>query len=400
MLRCLTLSAVLAAVSLSAVNATTIDLKPINGKTGAYMKGAADAHRARAAILKRNAGSNDISIPATNLEYMQYTASIGVGNPPTYYELVIDTGSSNTFVGTGKPYVRTNTSISTGQPVNVTYGTGFFSGYEFYDQVTIAPDFVITNQSIGNAINSSSFEGVDGIIGVGPVDLTQFTLATEPNATIPTVLDNALAQGLISQQVLGVSFAPADSNSSINGKLTFGGADDELYFGDIAYTPITSTFPASLYWGVNVSATYGLQTIIPDSYAGIVDTGTTLIYIADDWYQSYLDAIPGSYYDSNTTGLTVIPHDQADFLAPFTVMVAGQPLILDAAAQLLPKDQNEVWGGEKHLRYGYIGPMGSDSGKGLDFIIGQKFMERFYAVFDQANSRVGFAYTNHTFSLP
>lgn len=144
-----------------------------------------------------------------------------------------------------------------------------------------------------------------------------------------------------------------------------------------------------------------------------------MIYIADDWYQSYLDAIPGSYYDSNTTGLTVIPHDQADFLAPFTVMVAGQPLILDAAAQLLPKDQNEVWGGEKHLRYGYIGPMGSDSGKGLDFIIGQKFMERFYAVFDQANSRVGFAYTyvsfpccilkclsanshhsNHTFSLP
>jgi hypothetical protein len=105
------------------------------------------------------------------------------------------------------------------------------------DQVTIGPGLVIKNQSIGDALHFAQFEyvhvtipylfpniwlmihylrGVDGIIGVGPVDLTTGTLSPDVNATIPTVTDNALAQQLISQEVLGVSFAPASSNVSIS----------------------------------------------------------------------------------------------------------------------------------------------------------------------------------------
>jgi len=105
------------------------------------------------------------------------------------------------------------------------------------DQVTIGPDFVIKNQSIGDALHFADFEyahvtipyffssvllmiryfrGVDGIIGVGPVDLTRGTLSPDVSATIPTVTDNALAQQLISKEVLGVSFAPASSSTSIS----------------------------------------------------------------------------------------------------------------------------------------------------------------------------------------
>lgn len=36
---------------------------------------------------------------------------------------------------TGIPYVQTSTSIPTGQDVNVTYGTGYFSGLECKDLV-------------------------------------------------------------------------------------------------------------------------------------------------------------------------------------------------------------------------------------------------------------------------
>ena len=57
-----------------------------------------------------------------------------------------------------------------------------------------------------------------------------------------------------------------------------------------------------------------------------------------------------------------------------------QPFTLDIEAQLLPVWQNTAWGAEPNLQYGYIGPLGAPSGEGLDFIIGQKFMERFYAV--------------------
>ena len=40
--------------------------------------------------------------------------------------------------------------------------------------------------------------------------------------------------------------------------------------------------------------------------------------------------------------------------------------------------------------------LGTPSGEGLDFIDGMTFLERFYYVFDIANSRVGFATTPFT----
>lgn len=46
-----------------------------------------------------------------------YTASVGVGNPPTQYTLLIDTGSSNTWVGADQSYVKTGTSKSTGESI-------------------------------------------------------------------------------------------------------------------------------------------------------------------------------------------------------------------------------------------------------------------------------------------
>ena len=40
------------------------------------------------------------------------------------------------------------------------------------DTVTLSSGLVITGQSIGVASTSSGFDGVDGILGVGPTDLT------------------------------------------------------------------------------------------------------------------------------------------------------------------------------------------------------------------------------------
>jgi len=45
--------------------------------------------------------------------------------------LIVDTGSSNTWVGAGTAYVPTETSHNTSEAVLVLYGSGFFSGMEF-----------------------------------------------------------------------------------------------------------------------------------------------------------------------------------------------------------------------------------------------------------------------------
>ncbi|KAG2044365.1 aspartic peptidase domain-containing protein [Suillus americanus] len=218
------------------------------------------------------------SLPLVN-EGTIYIAAVGVGSPATTFNLIVDTGSSNTWVGADTAYVKTSTSVNTGQPVEVNYGSGSFSGTEYTDTITLGSGLTITKQSIGVASYTVGFTGADGILGIGPADLTAGTLTNSPAATIPTVTDNLHSQGTISQNVVSVLFEPTASQTITNGELTFGGTDAAKYTGDIGYTPITTTNPASTYWGINESITYGSTTIL-SSTAGIVDTGTTFLYIA------------------------------------------------------------------------------------------------------------------------
>src|SRR5882757_6594759 len=96
------LFALLAAILLvTSASASTFFSMPLTklALPASYLAGLPDADRARAAFLKAFAAGSPTTVPASNLAYVQYTTSVGVGTPPTYYNLVVDTGSSNTFVG-------------------------------------------------------------------------------------------------------------------------------------------------------------------------------------------------------------------------------------------------------------------------------------------------------------
>ncbi|KAG1780199.1 aspartic peptidase domain-containing protein [Suillus placidus] len=226
--------------------------------------------QSRATALKtasRNAlGRRAGSIPVTNDAVIYIAAvGVGVGSPATTYNLIVDTGSSNAWVDATTPYAMTSTSVNTCQPVVVSYGSGSFSGTVYTNTVTLGSGLTITQQSIGVASTSTGFTGVDGY----PDKLTG---NDDPNRHWQPV-----SQGTISHMVVGVAFEPTTSHTVTNGELTFGGIDATKYTGPIAYTPLTTTYPASYYWGINESITYVTTTI---SSAGIVDTGTTLILIA------------------------------------------------------------------------------------------------------------------------
>lgn len=99
----------------------------------------ADIDRTRAKALRKFASRTSsarssgkravVSVDATNTA-VTYTVEVGVGSPPTNYTLLVDTGSSNTWIGASTPYVQTSTSQDTGNMVSVTYGSGMFSGEE------------------------------------------------------------------------------------------------------------------------------------------------------------------------------------------------------------------------------------------------------------------------------
>jgi cathepsin E len=130
------------------------------------------------------------------------------------------------------------------------------------------------------------------------------------------------------------------------------------------------------------------------STAGIVDTGTTLILIATNGFDKYKSAT-GGVLDS-TTGLLTITSSQYSKLSSLFFTTGGTTFELTANAQIWPRSLNADIGGTSGKIYLVTADLGTNSGEGLDFINGMSFLERFYSVFDTANSRVGLATTSFT----
>ena len=67
-------------------------------------------------------------------------------------------------------------------------------------------------------------------------------------------------------------------------------------------------------------------------------------------------------------------------------------------AQIWPRNFNADVGGIAGKIYLIVSDIGTKSGSGMDFILGQAFLERFYSVHDTGNSQVGLATTSFTYA--
>lgn len=210
------------------------------------------------------------------------------------------------------------------------------------DTVTLAPGLMIQNQGLGVAAISEGFTGLDGILGIGPVDLTEDTVLGQ--ATVPTVSDNLFSQGTIPEEVVGVFFAPTTSDEVTNGELTFGGTDDSKTTSPITFTPITSASPADEFWGIDQSITYGTAgTEILGMTSGIVDTGTTLLMLSTDAFNTYT-SLTGATEDETTGLLTITPANYASVQSLF-MSIGGTTFEFTKNAQTWPRALNTAIGG-------------------------------------------------------
>ncbi|KAG6329667.1 hypothetical protein ID866_9423 [Astraeus odoratus] len=120
------------------------------------------------------------------------------------------------------------------------------------------------------------------------------------------------------------------------------------------YAPITSTSPASHYWGIDQDVTYGESAAILNGSAGTVDTGTTLL----------ATGVPEGHW--RNFGPTTFEFTRARAL-------------------------NSIPGGDPNKIYLITPDLRSPSGSGLDFINGFGWLQCFYSVYDMANTHVSIA---------
>jgi len=295
------------------------------------------------------------------------------------YSLIVDTGSSNLWAGARNP-VPPTCGTTKNHAFSVTYGSGSVSGTEYTGPVSFA-GLTVKHQSFGSAFSSNGFNGVDGIVGFGPVDLTEHTV--EKQTTVPTFLHN-LASQYNFPEVLGVYFHPLHGSDTdeANGELTLGGVDHSKFNGPISYVPLTTVLPYSNYWGINVHSIKYSGSTLGTGLAAIVDTGTTLILFPLTPYEAFLSATGGTP-DLGLTRFASRPTGKVVFT------LGGSRFTLTPTQYLVPRGQYSYYGLAPGFFYSWISTTGGDSD--LAFIIGQKFLENYYSVYDKPGHRVGFA---------
>ncbi|KAJ3799690.1 acid protease [Lentinula aff. detonsa] len=335
--------------------------------------------------------------PAASLTDQIVTFTINPVVDGQNFSLIVDTGSSNTWVG-ANPANRLQTPASL-DLFEVTYGSGAVFGQETGETVNIVPGLAVENQSLGEAIESEGFDGVDGIMGFGPVGLTEGTLLFDPEATIPTVMDNLFAQGSIPNETLGVFLAPTTEEDPVNGELSFGGIDTSLATGPMSF--FQSTLP---FWAISQSVIFGSTTIM-NTTTCVVDTGTTLVMLPDDTVTAYQD-LTGATLDSST-GLLSITEAQLESLQTLSFVgtdINGdtQHFDLTPNAQLFPRAFNTEIGGSADGIFLIVASSGSTAASSVGCIMGQTFLQRTYSAFVTPSGNasgagtVGFATTPFT----
>ncbi|KAF8978165.1 hypothetical protein BGZ46_006762 [Entomortierella lignicola] len=353
---------------------------PLRRNETPNMKTIVHSDRRRWANMK----SGSKIIPATN-ELAAYFIDVDIGTPAQTTSLLFDTGSSTLWVSNVQYDASKSKSAKDLKFSNeLQYGSGNVSIEYYKDKVSIGGKKI--RQNFGVAQDTSKI-GVYGIIGFGPTDLNQVTRGSKTYDD-PTPMDNLKSAHQISKEVVGVYFKPISdgSLSKTNGQVDIGGVDSRKYKGKLHYIPITKRQPASYYWGVDIDSISfgGIPATILE--AGIVDTGTTLIMLAE-YILEFLFLTVGGYQDQNS-GLYVIPKGKLSDLKDVTFNLNGKPFSLSPQQYLIPNNQFEHFGLTKGIHYTYFAPMGLS---GIDAIIGMKFLENYYSVYDTTNNRVGLA---------
>merc|ERR1719362_2443694 len=322
---------------------------------------------------------------------MAYYGEVTVGTPPQRFMVVYDTGSGNLIVPSSdcqsvacslharfredeSRKLRSAVCASyDGQPsdrVRITFGTGHVLGKCVEDDVCIgglctSAGFIAATDESRMPFSSFRFDGVMGL-----------ALSTLSRNNDFSIIRQLASRHLLKQPVFSVFLSEQEDESS---EVTFGDAVKEHMASELFWVPLTGV---SGYWEVrieDITLNDRKQNVCQDCRVA-VDTGTSML-AGPSPIMSQLRRLLNVGSDCSN-------YDQ---LSKLGFIIGGRILSLNPSDYV----SRTQCGCRLSLMDLDIPPPA-----GPIFIFGIPFLQRYYTVYDEPNSRVGFAVAQHKGRVP
>ncbi|TRM64838.1 aspartic peptidase domain-containing protein [Schizophyllum amplum] len=280
---------------------------------------AASADGVTAANTPATANTLGLDIEGNDVGYL---STVQMGTPPQDFEILMDSGSADLWVGSTQctsvtgadcgphTFLGSDTSSSfqaSNTPFQVTYGTGAVAGAIIQDNIAMG-GLNLDAHTFGVATQETEDFADDSVPFDGLMGLAQSTLSNQGVPTPPEALADA---GLIDDAIVSYKI-PRLADGLNDGQVTFGGLDDTK-FDATTLTTVDNVSPDG-FWEADLDGAAMDGTDLGfTGRTAILDTGTTLMIVPDEDATTIHQNIDGAALDQ-TNGF-LVPCDTAQTLS-------------------------------------------------------------------------------------
>ncbi|KAK8016174.1 acid protease [Apiospora rasikravindrae] len=367
-------------------------------------------------LLDRRRGLGSYSqVIANNITAKCYYAEVAIGTPPQHVTLIVDTGSSDTWV------VDKSADGCEGDLCLTLYDSHASSTVKMLDDTLFNITYQDGTRATGNMINDTLRIGgatikslemgltttvtnpISGILGLGP------RAGEASPGDYPNIMDLFYDQGLIGTKAFSLYLNTLQSPS---GTVLFGGVDKSKYTGELMAVPLgptAATQKYSYYYVAldSLSMTFDNGTTSPAftyiTTPVLLDSGATLTYLPNSTVQRLYQALDFPVEGSASRGgadddLAWVDCgilDDAEHKAwTFDFRLGGPdgPLIRVPLHQMVIDLRPYVSEhGANMCLFGIVPSPSANNDDSDIYVLGDTFLRSAYVVFDLTNNQVALA---------
>lgn len=365
----------------------------VKGALAEAMFGAEDQHFLSTKLGDGNGEPSHSTIVLRDFMNAAYQSPLTIGGQE--FEMIFDTGSSNTWVPSvkcGKDCESKTVYDSTksaayeedGAAFHIAYGSGPVSGFWSKDSAQVGSMKVeglefaeVTDvKGLGMMYKASKF---DGICGMGFP-----TISVDKKVPL---FEQLVRKNALEQHVFTFLLGQEDGQ---DGELTFGTIDKTRYHGEIHWAPVLS----KAYWTIGMQSVKFGKDVSLGKALGIVDSGTSLITAPSADLKKIADVL-GAWRFFLKAG-TYIANCRPDNMKKYPKLeftINGKTFALEPQDYLIQIGKLPWFGEQCLLAIMAMDFPESHKAPAPQWILGSAFMRHQFTIFDYTagNERVGFA---------